>query len=90
MKNLIILGSLLLLVGCGGSSSSDDNSSQDNEVTIKQTIMQIGKIYEVSSGDKIYRDTNNTKLEITYRDKTNITSIELLEGNATITYHESH
>ena len=94
---------VIILVGCGSNNSivdenitdsnltdenlTDSNLTDENLTEIREIVMQIGTIYEVSSGDKVYQETNNSKLEIIYADENNITSVELLEGNATITSH---
>ena len=92
MKNLLLISSLLLLIGCGGNGNStldtnitDSNLTDSNISTEIKTTMQIGTIYNVFTGDTISRETNESKIEISYQDTENNTTVKLLEGNATIT-----
>jgi len=63
---------LLFLTGCGVSKSDRK--------------MDVSEQYTVSSGDKIIRNTENTLLKITHLSGAKKSTVELLEGDATIIY----
>jgi len=73
-KIFTLSASLFFLISCGGSKS-DRN-------------MELSEQYTVSSGDKVMRDGENTLLKITHVSGEKKSTIELLEGNATIIYKQ--
>ena len=77
-KLLFILPSLFLFMGCG---TSDDDTPRDRS-------MNIGESYSVSTGDKIIKSTEDTHIRITHIDGESTSSVELIDGNATITHPE--
>ena len=77
MKKLFfILPTLFLFIGCG---ASDDDSHRDRS-------MKIGESYSVSTADKIIKSTKDTHIKITHIDGETTSSVELIDGNATITH----
>ncbi len=89
MKNLLLISALLFVIGCGGNGNStvdnnitDSNLTDENISTEVKTTMQIGAVYTVVTGDRIVRETNSTNIEVTYQESN--TTVQLLEGNATI------
>lgn len=71
-KIFILSTTLLFLVGCG-DSKPDRN-------------MGISEQYTLNSGDKIIRNVENTLLKIIHVSGEKKSTVELLEGNATIIY----
>jgi len=65
---------LLFLTGCG----SEDSKANNN--------MALGTQYTVSSGDKVVKHTENTLVKIRHVSGKDTSTIELVEGNATIIY----
>ena len=77
MKQIFIfIPSILVLIGCGGGSSSGD-SSPDVEMELFQT-------YTVYSGNKVVKNTDTTQVKIVHINGQDTSTIELVEGNATI------
>lgn len=64
---------ILLLVSCGASDNKD-------------RIMEKGEKYSVSHGDKVIKKSEDTLIQITHKDGKSTSTIELLDGNATITH----
>jgi len=65
---------LLFVVGCGSEDSKGDSN------------MALGTQYTVSSGDKVIKHTENTLIKIRHVSGKDTSTIELVEGNATIIY----
>jgi len=75
MKNISIYTlSLIFLVACGGGGS---NSAPDE-------IMSIGELYTVNSGDRIIKNSDSAILNITHTDGESSSTVQLIEGEATI------
>ena len=73
---LIFIPIMIVLVGCGGGSSSG-GSSADVE-------MAPSEIYTVYSGNKVVKNSDNTRVKIVHINGQSTSTIELVEGNATI------
>ena len=92
MKEILLIVSLAFIsVGCGGNGGGGDENATDGDKNItippieEPTVnMEIGKIYQVHSGDRIRKESNNSKIEVIYYDMEKITTVELLEGNSSI------
>ena len=77
MKQIFIfIPIILVLIGCDSGSSSGD-SSPDVEMEFFQT-------YTVYSGNKVVKNADNTQVKIVHIDGQGTSTIELVEGNATI------
>ena len=73
-KIILFTMSLLVFVGCGGSGSKADD------------VMVLGTQYTVNTGDKVIKNIDNTLVKIIHTDGKKTSTIELVEGNATIIY----
>lgn len=73
-KILYTLPILLLLSSCGASDNNKDR------------IMKKGEKYSVSSGDKIIKKSEDALIRITHKDGKSTSTVQLLDGNATITH----
>ena len=73
---LIFIPSIIVLIGCGSDSSSG-GSSADVEMELFQT-------YTVYRGNKVVENTDNTRVKVVHINGQDISTIELVEGNATI------
>jgi len=79
MKQIFIfLPSMIFLIGCGGgSSSSVSNSDYAGPMTISE-------IYTVYPGDSVSKDSTSPLIKVIHIDGATESTIELVEGNATI------
>jgi len=89
MKHIIILLASLLLVSC-----SEDNEKKTKVKTTDTTILSItsniiqlerGKVYTVYSGDKVDKTSDDAEVIISKKDKTEVITLKLTQGSATIT-----
>lgn len=79
MKKILIYTSLvILLVGCGGGSSSSASNSD------YAGPMKISETYTVYPGDSVIKDSSYPLIKVTHIDGATESTIELVEGNATI------
>lgn len=75
MKQIVLFSTIaVLLANCGGSSGSGS----------KDRVMETSQSYSVSPGDKVIKTSQNTKIQITHVDGKEDSTVELIEGNATI------
>jgi len=95
MKKLLFTLLITILLGGCGSSNKNKNKSQtqSQSQTQNQTqnqnqniIMEKGKSYSVSHGDKIIKSSQNTHIKVTHIDGKLKSIAELIDGNATITH----
>jgi len=88
MKNILILTiATLLLSGCGSSGGGDDGGNTDTPgITLDKgdTSMVIYQQYVVSKGDQIFKDSDLTRVKITHTDGDTRSTVELIEGSATL------
>ena len=89
MKYIIILVASLLFVSCGGDNEkkSKVKTTDTTIVDVKDNIIQLetGKIYTVYSGDKLEKTSDDTEVIINKNTKTEVTTVRLTQGSATIT-----
>lgn len=79
MKNILLYSALTIaLVGCGGGSGGSSNNSTYEGPMSPQTP------YTMYQGDRVERTSSSTVIQITHVDGQNQSTIELVEGNATI------
>lgn len=72
MKNLSIYALLsVVLLGCGSQGSSD-------------RTMSINEEYTVAKGEQVVKTSDNALVKIIHKDKSELSTVILLEGNATI------
>lgn len=76
-KILISLLVSIMLVGCGGSGGSNAYSSYSGP-------MDVAKAYTMSTGDSIVKGSDRTVVRITHDEGANISTVELISGDATI------
>lgn len=90
MKQILIpVTMIMFLAGCGGggSTGSTANGSDGNPNTFPRNVsMEISELYTVYPGDQVIKDGNNTLIKITHTDEHNESTIELVQGEATIIY----
>ena len=79
---LIITVTVLFLVSCGGSSSK--GSGGTTPPPSANIDMVVGQSYSLYNGDTIVKDTDIGKVSIRHIDGQNVSTVELLEGSATI------
>jgi len=77
---LIFLPSMIFLIGCGGGSSSSSPVSNSDYAG----PMAISEIYTVFPGDSVTKDSASPLIKIIHIDGATESTIELVEGNATI------
>ncbi|MEA1879399.1 MAG: hypothetical protein U9N11_01965 [Campylobacterota bacterium] len=72
MKNLFIYMLFgIIMLGCGSESKRD-------------RVMSINEEYTVSKGEQVVKRSENALLKVTHQDKSEKSTVILLEGNATI------
>ena len=72
----------ILFVGCGGGGSSDTDPSAGSS----DTQMVIATPYTVYPGNAITKNSENAKLKIIHIDGERTSTVELIEGNATLSH----
>jgi uncharacterized lipoprotein YehR (DUF1307 family) len=79
MKNILLYSTLTIaLVGCGGGSGGGSSYGSYEGPMSPQTQ------YTMYEGDRVERSSASTIIKITHVDGQNQSTIELVEGNATI------
>ncbi len=76
-KILISLIFSIMLIGCGSSGESSSYSSYSGP-------MDTATAYTMSPGDSIVKGSETTIVRITHDEGANISTVELVEGSATI------
>ena len=76
-KILIFIPSMIFLIGCGSDSSSGSNSTYAGSMTVAE-------IYTMYPGDSVSPDSDSPLLKIIHIDGATESTIELVEGDATI------
>ena len=82
MKQIFIFTTIaIFLIGCGGGSDSSDSSG---ETPSNDQKMVIAEPYTVYPGNTVTKTSLDALVKISHSDATNITTVQLVEGNATI------
>ena len=76
-KILIFITTAILIAGCGSSGGSSSESTEDVTMVISET-------YTVYPGNQVLKGSPDTLVQITHIDGQTESTIQLLEGNATI------
>jgi len=76
MKNILLYGMTIVLVGCGGGSGGSSSTYEGP--------MSLNKKYTMHKGDHVEKSSSSAIVKITHVDGKNKSTIELVEGNATI------
>ncbi|MEA3456072.1 MAG: hypothetical protein U9R26_06165 [Campylobacterota bacterium] len=84
MKEILILASVSLLIGCGGGGGTSVVSVTEDPLPSGTEAMVAGEIYAVTTGDRVVKISEDTQIKVTHiYDEINST-IELIEGEANI------
>ena len=85
MKNILLLISIaMLMLGCGGGGGSSTPDTPGETPEKGENIMEINKLYVVSSGDKIIKTSSVAKVKIIHNDGSRKSTAILLVGSATL------
>jgi hypothetical protein len=76
MKNILLYSITIVLVGCGGGSGGSSSTYKGP--------MSLQKKYTMYEGDSVAKSSASAIVKITHVDGQNQSTIELVEGNATI------
>jgi len=81
MKNILLFSTLTIaLVGCGGGSDGGAGGGSGSY----EGPMSPQTKYTMYEGDRVERSSSSAIVQITHVDGQNQSTIELVEGNATI------
>jgi len=83
MKYIFSLLSILVFTACGNSSNKDASLQAK-----KMLVMEPGKAYSVTKGDKLVKTTDDAVVKITQKTQENMTEVVLISGEAKIIYKQ--
>ena len=99
-KTILLFTFILLLSGCGGGSTTKTSSSassdasaskgskpakEEEKPSVSSDIkMKRYTVYAVQHGNTLVKHSEETRVIVTFNEETNLTTVQLIEGNATI------
>jgi hypothetical protein len=82
MRNLLILGSVFFLIGCGGGGGGDTVQAEVLPTGVEKMVM--GQLYAVAPGDQVVKTSADAEIRVTHFANEINSTIELIEGTANI------